>query len=97
MNKSEWIWVAIRIFGIYLLVLGIVAIPDVIGNVYGLIHMSNAAKETTDMASMAISLQKAAMAKGVTASFQVVVFLMASIYFLKYGKAIHKLACRENA
>ena len=28
MNKDEWIWVAIRIFGIYLLVLAIISIPE---------------------------------------------------------------------
>jgi len=32
MKKQDWIWVAIRIFGIYLLVLAIVALPKVLGS-----------------------------------------------------------------
>ena len=31
MNKRDWIWVAIRIFGIYLLVLAVVALPKILG------------------------------------------------------------------
>ena len=31
MNKQDWIWVAIRIFGIYLLVLAVIALPKVLG------------------------------------------------------------------
>ena len=97
MNKSEWIWVAIRIFGIYLMVLAIIAVPDAIGNVYGLMHMADAVQKTGDFATMASSLQKAAMAKGTTAMAQIVIFSIASFYFLRHGKAIHNLASRENA
>lgn len=96
MNKSEWIWVAIRVFGIYLLVLAIVAIPDAIGNVYALIHLSGSSQDVSELKSFSESLQKAAMANGVTGSCQVVIFLVASYYFLRHGKAIHKVACREN-
>lgn len=97
MSKGEWIWVAIRIFGIYLLVLAIISIPEAIGNIYGLFHMADAAKGSGELGSMASSLQKAALAKGVTATAQLVIFLIASYYFLRHGKAIHNLAMRENA
>ena len=30
MTREDWIWVAIRIFGIYLLVLALVSIPDIV-------------------------------------------------------------------
>lgn len=97
MNKSEWIWVAIRIFGIYLLVLAIVSIPEAIGNIYGLIYMADAVKGSGEFGSMAHSLQKAAMSKGVTATAQLFIFSIASYYFLRHGKVIHSLALRENA
>ena len=29
MSKQDWIWVAIRIFGIYLLVMAVIAIPKI--------------------------------------------------------------------
>ena len=35
MTKHDWIWVAIRIFGIYLLVLAIIAIPSLISSMVG--------------------------------------------------------------
>ena len=31
MKKRDWIWVAIRIFGIYLLVLAVIALPKIVG------------------------------------------------------------------
>ena len=97
MSKNEWIWVAIRIFGIYLLVLAIISIPDAIGNIYALIQMADGAESYPELASMARSLNKAVVAKGTTATSQLVIFSIASYYFLRHGKAIHKMANHENA
>lgn len=89
MNKSEWIWVAIRIFGIYLLVLAVIAIPEAIGAVYAHLHLANAASNSSDLASMADSMRKAAVAKGVTAFFQFLLFSIVSYYFICHAKLIH--------
>ncbi|MBQ0785087.1 MAG: hypothetical protein KBT66_12695 [Amphritea sp.] len=96
MSQSEWIWVAIRIFGIYLLVLAIISIPEAIGAVYAHLHLAEAASHTSDLASMSESLRKAAVTKGVTAFFQLLLFSIASYYFIAHGKLIHKLASRTN-
>ena len=36
MQKEDWIWLAIRIFGIYLLILAATAVPSIISNMVGL-------------------------------------------------------------
>ncbi len=97
MTKDEWIWVAIRIFGVYLLVLAVISIPDAIGQIYAMIKLSGATESTHDLAKVSISLRDAALAKGVTAISQLILFSLASLYFLKYGKLIHKLAISENS
>jgi len=97
MTKDEWIWVAIRIFGIYLLVLAVIAIPEAIGNVYAYIKMSFTIQDSSDLPKLAISLKEAAIAKGSTAVAQFILFSMVSYYFLRHGKLIHKMASSDNA
>ena len=96
MSKSEWIWVAIRIFGIYLLVLAIISIPEAIGAVYAHLHLADAAGRSSDFASMADSFRKAAVSKGITALSQLILFSIAAYYFICRGKLIHYIASREN-
>ncbi|WP_409523682.1 hypothetical protein [Nitrincola sp. MINF-07-Sa-05] len=96
MSKSEWIWVAIRLFGIYLLVLAFISIPDAIGNIYALVYMLDTTGNSSDSASMVNSLRKSAKAAGSKATAQLVIFLVAAYYFLRHGKAIHKLANHEK-
>lgn len=97
MTKDEWIWVAIRIFGIYLLVLAVIAIPEAIGNMYAYIKMSFAIEDSSELAKLATSLRGAAIAKGFTAIAQLILFSLVSYYFLRHGKLIHRLASSENA
>lgn len=97
MTKDEWIWVAIRIFGIYLLVLAVIAIPEAIGNIYAYIKMSFSIQDSTELAKLATSFKEAAIAKGFTAVSQLILFSIVSYYFLRHGKLIHKLASSENA
>ena len=97
MTKDEWIWVAIRIFGIYLLVLAVISIPEAIGHIYASLKISAASGEISEYAKMAVSFRDAAMAKGVTAVAQLLLFSSFSYYLLRHGKLIHKLASSENA
>ncbi|WP_062814995.1 MULTISPECIES: hypothetical protein [unclassified Alcanivorax] len=96
MNKDEWIWVAIRIFGIYLLVLAIISIPEAIGAIYAHLNVADAASQSAEIASFADSLRKAALSKGITAISQLMLFSMASYYLICRGKLIHRLASRET-
>jgi hypothetical protein len=97
MTKDEWIWVAIRIFGIYLLVLSVIAIPEAIGNIYAYLKMSSAIQESAEFGKLATSLKEAAVAKGSTAVAQLILFSIISYYFLRHGKFIHKLASSERS
>ena len=99
MTKDEWIWVAIRIFGIYLLVLAIIAIPEAIASIYGFLLLSGLenAKELSPGAEVTKTLREVGMAKGVKSICQLLIFSAISFYLLRYGKAIHKLASSENA
>ena len=97
MTKDEWIWVAIRIFGIYLLVLAIMALPETIGYVYASIQMNAVEAAGNDLMSLATSIRNTAMSKGLIAITQVIIFTAFSFYFLRHGKWLHKLASSENA
>ncbi len=98
MTKDEWIWVAIRIFGIYMLVLAVMAVPDSIAHIYSAIMMPGfQATSSDELVKMIVSLKKAAMGKGVLTLSQVILFSFFSYYLLKNGKLIHKLASSENA
>jgi len=97
MTKDEWIWVSIRIFGIYLLVLAVISIPDAIGYIYAYLKIYVAANDIEGYAKMAMSMRDAAMSKGVTAIAQLFLFGSFSYYMLKHGKLIHKLASSEKA
>ncbi|WP_409523681.1 hypothetical protein [Nitrincola sp. MINF-07-Sa-05] len=96
MKKSDWIWVSIRIFGIYLLVLAIISIPDAIGIIYGLVNMADAANSSSELASFVNSLYEAALIKGATTMSQLAIFSVAAYYFLRHGKLIHKMANNNN-
>ncbi|OZG72812.1 hypothetical protein BTA51_12595 [Hahella sp. CCB-MM4] len=97
MNKGEWIWVAIRIFGIFLLVLGIKAIPDAVSGIYGYIQISAAIGDNAELAQVVAATQKAALTGSVKAITSILVYLPFSYYFLRHGKWLHRLASSETA
>ena len=97
MTKDEWIWVAIRIFGIYLLVLALIAIPDVIGNFYAASQLTEFSQSDDILAASAKSLKGASITKGFTALMKLFIFSIVGFYFIRHGKFLHRLASSENA
>lgn len=101
MNKDEWIWVAIKIFGIFLIVMAIIALPNAIASIYAYISMapyadhynSEAANETSKLFNQ---FSKAQFAQGVKAIAQVLIYTGFGIYFIKSGKLIHNLLSRTK-
>lgn len=99
MNKEEWIWVSIRIFGIFLLVMAILAIPSAITTIYSAFlfqgfpaqELSSAADESTQMA---YQIFKAQSAQSVRAVLEVIIYGSFGFYFIHGGKALHKVICR---
>lgn len=97
MTKDEWIWVAIRIFGIFLLVLAIMAIPKAAGAIYGYVYLSAAVENSNELQTVISATQKAAMASGIRALTSVLLYFPLSYYFIKHGKWLHKVASNTNA
>jgi len=102
MDRNDWIWVAIRIFGIYLLILGIVAIPEALGsglNTYALWRMgvfdlvSKDEKTFNKLMEIAPYLSANAFA---TSLAKVVLFSVAGSYFLKKGNFVFRLVSRQE-
>ena len=99
MTKDEWIWVSIRIFGIFLLVLAIKAIPEAVAGVYVYAKISQATSPVPvdEMGKLALATRDAAMAGSVRAISSLIIYLPFSYYFIRHGKLLHKLASSENA
>jgi len=100
MNKEEWIWVAIRIFGIFLLVMAILSIPRAIASIhYASIFQSFSGSEvasaTNGTEKFAIKIFDAQRSHSIRSILEVIVYGLFGFYFMRGGKAIHKIICRE--
>lgn len=100
MTRQDWIWVAIRIFGIYALVYAVCAIPEVIsssGNYYaysatrtyrmaesGMVEAFDKRMQTTALFSLLGSIAK------------VVIASIFSYYLLRRGNFLFRVMCRIN-
>jgi len=99
MTKEEWIWVAIRIFGIYLVVLAIMAVPGILSssfmayNWYGYSptfgsNSSDTAQIIDKMGSKLFNVQLSELVAGLC---KVLLFGGLGIYFLRSGKFVFRL------
>lgn len=96
-NKSEWIWTAIRISGIFLVVMAIVAIPEAIAGVYNTVAFGNQADTSSGEMLMQFNvLAEAHSTMAVNACARIVLFSGFGFYFLKHGKLLHRLATHES-
>lgn len=95
MTKSEWIWTAIRIFGIYLIVKAVVATPEALGAFYTFLTLPESGEGPA--LEVSAKLQRAVLHKGVVAICQAIIFFAVGLYMVSRGKLIHDLAVRESA
>lgn len=93
MTKEEMMWIAIRIFGLYFLVLAVSAVPSVVGFGYGIYHLDQlqGAPGTEKLVNSFAVMLKASLAEGVSSVAQLLVFSLFSYYFLRRGKGLHAL------
>ncbi len=110
MDKKDWIWVAIRIFGIYLVVMGIVGVPKMIGSGiiasflyddYQYYEDASSDVDTSDtfekgVAELHKSTFERALSDLILGLTRVILFLGCGIYFLRGGKRIFKLVNYEH-
>lgn len=91
MTKEDIMWIAIRIFGLYFLVLAVAAAPSVAGLGYGVYYLAQL-QEAPGMEKVVNSLVvmlKANFSDGVTGTVEFLFFSVFAYYFLRSGKRLH--------
>ncbi len=111
MTRNDWIWVAIRIFGIYLIVLAIVEIPNVISSgvmtyhYWGLrgmepVSLPDSSAIISDLDRMSTRVfANMAVTQGtalVHSIVRIILFGMIGCYFVTNGKLLFQLVGRPN-
>ncbi len=97
MKREDYIWVAIRVFGIYLLVLAIVSLPLLVSSAYSTWAMRDLALDTRGDPDMSLGLQLASrlaiahVTSLIAAAGKAVLFSLAGWYFLRRGSLIFRL------
>ena len=96
MNKEDWIWVAIKIFGIYLIVLSIINLPDVITNwwtvsPFGKVESKYYLSSGEECQFMADRLRTIGISNLIASIGKVVLFSAVGIYFVKSGKILFRI------
>jgi hypothetical protein len=103
MEKQDYVWAAIKIFGIYLIVLAIIAIPELVG--YGIqmggydtkteviIQKDQIAKGSNaiDFKYVAEEMRLNAISLFISHLSKVILFSIIGFYFLNSGKLIFNL------
>jgi hypothetical protein len=101
MNKSDWLWLAVRIFGLYLLVQSVIAVPSVISS--GM--MSNSlrsfsAPRSSDTKEDTMSRQTFAQGAenyqrdAIISGAKVVLLGVVGLYLICGGCALHRILSR---
>ncbi len=91
MNKREWIWIGIRIFGIYLLVQAVTAIPSVLSSALMLHTFSNFQAVAADTeGKLRNSLLTGARAELTRSLSQFIICGAFAIYFLRHGALLFR-------
>ena len=98
MSKNDYIWVAIRIFGVYLLVLAIAALPGAISTFYYVLAFPDAESTVSSVtSSLDSNYRKVALASGVKSISESLIFLASAYYFIRRGGLIFKIASSTDA
>ena len=105
MSKEDWLWVAIRVFGIYLLVLAVTNVPSVFSaalRAYGASQLPTfrSARDSADapFAELAASFAQTkratlsgALAELVSSVLSVLLFGVLGIYLVRNGRLLFRL------
>lgn len=99
MNKRDFVWVGIRIFGIYLLVLAVLAVPPLINSTYMASQFSDSSThETNDESSGGLfgnyhrTLFTNYVGNALGSALRLIVCAAAAWYFLRRGELVFRLA-----
>ena len=100
MNKEEYIWVALRIFGLFLIVMAILAIPDAIAvfyqsSIFYSFSVGELSEAANDSEKLGMKIFEAQRIKSISSLLKVIIYGLFGVYFLRGGRAIHKLISYE--
>ena len=97
MTREDYIWVAIRVFGIYLLVLAITAVPSLLSSAYAtwvfwdFAPQTEAPSELVPFAALESKLADTYLSQLIKSAGRVALFLVAGWYFLCRGAFVFSL------
>jgi len=89
MEKRDWIWIAIKVFGIFLLVKAVIALPDMLGGAYQAFayrdweHMG-----MEEMKKLHRTIYLGAFTQMIKAGIQIVICGGVGLYFVRSGAIV---------
>jgi len=102
MTKDDWVWLAIRVLGLLLLVMAISSLPGAFAFAY-IDYVWSVALAEPDLKGMAdweagakllkqvMATQESLSIYGIASCIEVVVYSCASFYFIKKGDKLHRI------
>jgi hypothetical protein len=96
MTKRDYIWVAIKVFGLYLLVAAIVALPLLLSSAI-FICQDVGTFSATDIDRISRTLHSAQWNQFFNSLFRVVICGAFGIYFIKSGAWLLKIICPPDS
>ena len=98
MNKQDYLWCGIRIFGVYLLVLAIIELPQFIISIYVFYDIDTFPGGSGSPSfgyEDALNASRIAIVSGAMKTFaSFVIYVLSALYFLRYGKLIFRMIDR---
>lgn len=104
MNKQDWIWVAIRIFGIYLIVLSIINLPNLLAFAYQALPfkttttlmVSESGMDAEGCINLAEQMRLSTIGSFLISLLKVFIYAGLGIYFVRDGKFIFRLVYNDE-
>ena|ERR1700744_4868150 len=98
MTKDDLVWVAIKVFGIYLLVLAIIAIPTLISSAFGFYQLYPTTHfGSADMDKFSQTLRSEAGSLLINSLAKLFIYSAVGIYLLKGGTCLFKILCPPDS
>jgi hypothetical protein len=98
MTKRDYIWVAIKVFGLYLLVEAIAALPVALSSgIYLISQPGLGMPNTTDLDHIARTLHLNMWTQCLSSLVRVIICGAFGIYFMKNGAWLLKLICPPDS
>jgi hypothetical protein len=95
LSKHDWIWVAIRVFGLYLLVRAIIAVPSVIGAfmLWRVARHLSPANVDERFHDAYRTLSRGASAELASSSVAFILFALIGFYLIRGGGWVFRIVC----